>query len=252
MQERIRKAIQLRYKHLPFWYTLFYEHYRNGEPVIRPLVYQYPTDENVFDMDQQFLVGDSVLVCPITEDNTESQTCYLPGGKKEVWYDFENSLLYWGLGTFEFRVDLSSNLYFYRGGSIMPIRNTIRSASIYTLDDPVTLYVFLNTSNGAQGTLYVDDTTSFNYLNKEYKYLRFTYVNGVLSSVKIDEDTNYTKIINFDKTIIYRPPTNVKGAKLHTKGNIQNLNVQYSSGSEYLTIENINHDLREPFRIELN
>lgn len=252
MQERIRKTIHIRYKHLPYWYTLFYEHHRTGEPVIKPLVYNYPKDENVFDMDQQFLVGDNILVCPITEDNVEKWTCYLPGGTKEVWYDFENTLLYWGLGNFEFPVDLSSNLYFYRGGSIIPIKNTIRSALVYTLDDPITLYVFLNTSKAATGTLYVDDTTSFNYLNKEYKYIKFSYANGVLKSEKIDEDTNYSKTISFDKTIIYRPPANVKGAKLHTKSNVEDLNVIYNSNGDYLTIENINHDLRKPFKIELN
>lgn len=252
IQERIRKALQIRYKHLPYWYTLFYEHFRTGEPVIKPLIYNYPTDENVASMDQQFLVGDNILVCPITVDNTERTTCYLPGGTRETWYDFENTLLYWGLGNFEFRVDLSSNLYFYRGGSIIPIKNTIRSSSVYTLDDPITLYVFLNTSNRAVGTLYVDDTTSFNYLNKEYKYIRFTYSSGSLKSAIIDKDASFSKIVTFDRTIIYRPPTNINGAKLHTKSSVHDLNVMYNAEGDYLSIENINHDLREPFEIHLH
>lgn len=252
MQGRIRKALQIRYKHLAYWYTLFYEHQRTGEPIIKPLVYNYPNDSNIFEMDQEFLVGDNILVCPITEDNTERKTCYLPGGTKEIWYDFENTLLYWGLGNFEFRVDLSTNLYFYRGGSIIPIKNTIRSSAISTLDDPITLYVFLNTKNTAEGTLYIDDTISFDYLNKEYKYLKFTYANGVLKSEKIDEDASFSKVVTFDKTVIYRPPTNVKGAKLHTLRNVHDLNVDYNSEGDYLTIEHINHDLSEPFKIELN
>lgn len=251
MQERIRKAIGLRYKHLPYWYTLFYEHERTGEPIIKPLVLNYPEDENVYELDQQFLVGDNILVCPITEDNTERWQCYLPGGTKEVWYDVENTLLYFGLGNFEFRVDLSSNLYFYRGGSIIPIRNTIRSASIYTLDDPITLYVFLNTAKAAIGTLYIDDATTFDYLNKNYKYLKFKYIDGVLTTEKIDEDATFSKIVTFDKTVIYRPPSWVIGAKLHTNNIVKDLNVNYNAEGDYLTIENINHDLREPFKIVL-
>lgn len=49
--------MKLRYKHLPVWYTLFYEHTRNGDPVLKPLFYQYPFDEAVFSIDDQLLVG---------------------------------------------------------------------------------------------------------------------------------------------------------------------------------------------------
>lgn len=252
MQNQIRSAIQLRYRHLPFWYTLFYEHYRNGDPIIRPLVYLYPNDENVFDLDQEFLVGDAILVCPITEDNAGRWTCYLPGGEDQYWFDFENTLLYRGIGDVTFDVDMDTNLYFYRGGTIVPIRETIRSAATYTLDDPITVYVFLNADGIAKGTLYADDTISFNYQSKEYKYIQFTYENRVLSLEKIDEDAVYDKTIIFNKTVIYRPPSGVKQAKLITLSKQdQELQVTYSSGGEFLSIENIEHDLSEPFRIEL-
>lgn len=252
MQTQIRAAIRLRYRHLPIWYTLFYEHYRTGDPVIRPLVYQYPDDENVFDLDQQFMVGDAILVCPITEDNVGQWTCYLPGGEDQYWYDFENTLLYRGIGNILFQVDMNTNLYFYRGGSIVPTRDTIRQAAVDTLDDPVTIYVFLNDDGVAGGTLYVDDTVSFNYRNKEYKYIQFTYENRVLTSEKIDADATYDKTVVFDKTVIYRPPSAVKRATLTTQSKrMQDLEVTYSPGGEFLTIENINHDLSEPFRIEL-
>jgi alpha-glucosidase (family GH31 glycosyl hydrolase) len=44
--------------HLPVWYTLFYEHVRNGDPVIRPLFYHYPSDPDVFEIDDQLLLGE--------------------------------------------------------------------------------------------------------------------------------------------------------------------------------------------------
>lgn len=252
MQDQIRAAIQLRYQHLPFWYTLFYEHYRNGDPIIKPLVYEYPEDENVFDLDQQFFVGDAILVCPITEDNAGEWTCYLPGGEDQYWYDFENTYLYRGIGNTQFKINMDSNLYFYRGGTIVPKRLTIRSAAVYTLDDPVTIYVFLNDDGVAEGTIYVDDTISFNYTSKEYKYIKFTYENRTFSTTKIDQDASYDKIVTFDKTVIYRPPSGIKKAQMITKTRqTRDLEVTYSPGGEYLTIENINQDLEEEFRIEL-
>lgn len=43
--------------YLPLWYTLFWEHERTGDPVIRPLFFKYPQDINVIDIDNQLLVG---------------------------------------------------------------------------------------------------------------------------------------------------------------------------------------------------
>lgn len=57
VRTRIRNALRQRYVHLPVWYTLFWEHYRTGDPVIRPLVYEYPTQTDVFDIDDEILVG---------------------------------------------------------------------------------------------------------------------------------------------------------------------------------------------------
>ena len=56
-QAVIREAIETRYKHLPVWYTLFYEHTRTGDPIIRPLFYQYPEETDAYNIDSQLLVG---------------------------------------------------------------------------------------------------------------------------------------------------------------------------------------------------
>lgn len=61
VQTRLRTALRLRYAHLPVWYTLFWEHYKTAEPVIRPIIYQYPTDANALDIDNEILVGKLIL-----------------------------------------------------------------------------------------------------------------------------------------------------------------------------------------------
>lgn len=55
--DRIRAAIRKRYQHLPMFYTLFYEHMRYGDPVVRPTWYVYPDDPNVMDIDHQLFLG---------------------------------------------------------------------------------------------------------------------------------------------------------------------------------------------------
>ena len=53
----IRNTIRTRYSFLPYWYTLFYQAYKDGVPVMRPLWVEYPEDKETFGLDDQFLVG---------------------------------------------------------------------------------------------------------------------------------------------------------------------------------------------------
>lgn len=106
VRTRIRNALRLRYTLLPLWYTLFREHETTGEPVIRPLFYQYPNDPNVVDIDNEVLVGSSILARPVTESGVSSVNVYLPGGPDEFWYDIEDFKQYQGTGVTNIPVTL--------------------------------------------------------------------------------------------------------------------------------------------------
>lgn len=252
VQKRIRDAINLRYFHLPYWYTIFYEHYRTGEPAIKPIIFNYPQDSNALDIDHEFFVGDRILTSPVLEEGASTVSVYLPGGDDQFWYDVENSQSYTGNGNVSISVNLSSNVYFYKGGTIIPRRDTVRTASVHTHADPINLYVILDRNNQANGTLYVDDTTTFEYLNKVYLYKRFIYSNGTLSSTNIDEDSNYDRNVTLGDTYVFRPPSGMKKAKLEMKQKkSQELKVTYGPDDKYLKIEGINLDLKERFTIKL-
>lgn len=96
VRARLRTALRLRYAHLPLWYTLFYEHERTGEPVIRPLFYEFPQDVETYDVDYELLVGGSVLARPISEAGVATANVYFPGDGGEVWYDFQDFRQYQG------------------------------------------------------------------------------------------------------------------------------------------------------------
>jgi len=49
----MREAINLRYRLLPYLYTLFYEASKEGIPIMRPLVYEYQSDENTYNLEDQ-------------------------------------------------------------------------------------------------------------------------------------------------------------------------------------------------------
>ena len=68
-----------RYALLPYWYTLFYYASVSGTPTMRPLWFEYPTDESTFSMDDQWLVGADLVVKPVTSKGATRTEIYLPG-----------------------------------------------------------------------------------------------------------------------------------------------------------------------------
>lgn len=106
VRTRIRTALRLRYAHLPLWYTLFYEHERTGEPVIRPLFYEFPEETDTYDVDNELLIGKSVLARPVSEAGVSTANVYFPGGSNEVWYDIEDFRPYQGKGEVNIPVTL--------------------------------------------------------------------------------------------------------------------------------------------------
>ena len=75
----IREALRWRYAHLPYWYTLFHETEKTGVPPMRPLFYEFPEDENAFGIDNEYMLGEGLLVHPISKPDVRSENVYLPG-----------------------------------------------------------------------------------------------------------------------------------------------------------------------------
>ena len=75
----IQAAVRLRYQLLPFWYSMFHEAHRMGLPILRPVWVEFPRDKNTWSSEDQFMVGDCLLVRPVTEQGATSVQLYLPG-----------------------------------------------------------------------------------------------------------------------------------------------------------------------------
>lgn len=251
VKNRIRNALRLRYAHLPLWYTLFWQHEITGEPVIRPLFYHYPTDENVLDIDNEVLVGNSVLARVISDPGVSSINVYLPGGANEYWYDIEDFRLYHGTGNYNIPVSLDKSLAFYRGGSIIPRKDRPRRSSSLMHNDPFTLYIALDSNQQASGYLYIDDAESFEYKNKKYLYVRFTFEDNTLKSELVDK-TDYPTKEWIERLVILGPPKGVKSAKLVSKslGSVE-LDAAYSNEDRILVVRKPGVSIREKFTVKL-
>jgi mannosyl-oligosaccharide alpha-1,3-glucosidase len=65
----IKETIMLRYELLPYWYTEFYKNTLSGFPILRPLWFEFPTLVEIFKEESQYLIGDSLLACPVLSEN---------------------------------------------------------------------------------------------------------------------------------------------------------------------------------------
>ncbi|CAI9096221.1 OLC1v1032309C1 [Oldenlandia corymbosa var. corymbosa] len=81
--ESARNALGMRYKLLPYFYTLNYEAHISGAPIARPVFFSFPTHTEFYDLSTQFLLGSSVMVSPVLEANKTDVTVLFPPGS---WY----------------------------------------------------------------------------------------------------------------------------------------------------------------------
>lgn len=109
VQNVIRTAIKERYQHLSVFYTLFYEHTLYGNPVIRPLFLQYPSDKKIFSEDEVFLLGQDILIAAVSAPGLISLDLYLPG-EHDLWYEIHTNRYY--AGGFDYGIHLEDDYVF--------------------------------------------------------------------------------------------------------------------------------------------
>eukprot|EP00058_Branchiostoma_floridae_P007368 XP_002592856.1 hypothetical protein BRAFLDRAFT_202159 [Branchiostoma floridae] len=85
MIDSTRDVMMTRYTLLPYLYTLFYHAHVAGTTVVRPLLHEFPTDSNTWDVDRQFLWGSGLLISPVLTPNTTTVSAYFPN---TPWYDY--------------------------------------------------------------------------------------------------------------------------------------------------------------------
>lgn len=156
-----RKAIELRYRLMPYLYTLFHEAATTGAPIIQPLYYHYPQDERACDTQSEFLLGDALLSAPIYEQGASSRSVYLPAGN---WFDYWDDNEYPGMGWSDIAAPLERWPLFVRGNSILPSGPLMQYTGQHATD-PLTFTCYMAEDGLAHYTLYEDDGSTLAYRN---------------------------------------------------------------------------------------
>ena len=163
-------ADRLRYRLMPYIYSLAGMTWLNDYTIMRGLAMDFPSDPKVFDIGDQYMFGPSLMVNPVCEYKVRSRSVYLP--KTCGWYDLFSGCYYNGGQTIEAVAPLSNTPVFVREGSVLPFGPAIQYSAEKPAD-PVILYVY----TGADGsfTLYEDEGINNNYMEGAYSLIPLTY-----------------------------------------------------------------------------
>lgn len=162
----------LRYRFLPYLYSLAGTCFLEDQMILKPLAFAFPKQEGVWEICDQYLLGDSLLVCPVTEPMEYGRQVYLPEGSG--WFEYDSDTFYEGGQWIYVDAPLNKIPLFVRAGSILPMgrktecageRNEIAEFVVYGGAD-------------ASFVLYEDAGDGYGYEKGEYRTVRLFCADG--------------------------------------------------------------------------
>ena len=160
---------RLRYRLLPYIYSLAWKTTSESYTPMRPLIMDFRTDERAIDIGDQFMYGPAFLVNPITEPGATTRHLYLPDAK---WYDFWSGETVTGPKTIDAAAPMDRMPLYVRAGSIVPLGPEMEW-STQKPEDPIELRIY----RGADGqfTFYEDENDNYNYEKGKYSTIAFSW-----------------------------------------------------------------------------
>jgi alpha-D-xyloside xylohydrolase len=159
----LEKYLKLRYRLMPYVYSLGYKTYETGAPFMRALFMDFPNDPAVADVRDEYMFGPAFLVAPVTEQGAISRIVYLPAGTD--WYNYWTNQRVHGGQTIKVDAPIDVLPVFVRAGAIVPLGSAVESTAQEQKIEKVRIYP------GADGefTLYNDDGKTYAYEKGDFK-----------------------------------------------------------------------------------
>ncbi len=156
---------RLRYRLMPYIYSIAWKTTSEGYTPMRPLVMDFLSDQRVHNIGDQFMFGPAILVNPVTEPGAVTRHLYLPDTK---WYDFWTGNLLTGGKAVDAPAPLERIPLYVRGGSILPMGPDVEYAAEKPAD-PIELRIYRGAD--ASFALYEDENDNYNYEKGAYSVI---------------------------------------------------------------------------------
>ncbi len=229
--DAIEKSINLRYRLLPYIYSASWDVTAGQSTMMRALVMDFPKDKQALDLNDEYMFGKSLLVCPVTKvmyskdtkedfSTIKTRELYLPKGND--WYDFWTGEKVQGGLTVSKESPLDIIPLYVKAGSIVPFGPFVQYATEKKWDD---LEIRVYEGSNGKFTLYEDENDNYSYEKGVYSTIDFSWDNarkvltisdrkgtfpGMLAErkfniVKVGKDkaTGSETPAKFDKTVSY-------------------------------------------------
>ncbi|HSZ24388.1 MAG TPA: glycoside hydrolase family 31 protein [Cytophagaceae bacterium] len=169
IEEIARTFIELRYKLLPYFYTTFWQYATKGTPALRPLTFLDQMDTETHFRQDEFGVGDHLLVCPIMHEEVDGRWLYLPEGN---WYYYWNDEYVEGSNEVWAEAPIHIIPIYVKAGSVIPMHPLMQYVGEFPVEE-LTLHVYYEEGKLIESTLYEDAGDGYAYKEGEYNQKNF-------------------------------------------------------------------------------
>lgn len=197
-EELAKKFIELRYQLLPYIYTTFYQYAKSGTPMLRPLTFLDQGDSETYYRQDEFGLGDHLLVCPVIQADADGRWLYLPEGRWYYYWDdeqFHGGMEVWAEAPLD-RVPI-----FVRSGAVLPHYPVMQYVGEYEIQE-----LFLRmyyTNKPYKSIIYEDAGDGYDYEKGAYSVKTYITTGSddsfmVQQTIKGDYQSTYH---NFSVTV---------------------------------------------------
>ena len=189
----LREYVKLRYRLMPYIYSLSIENSLTGMPIMRPMFFEDETNLSLIDEKDSYFYGDSLLVAPVTEQGARSVDVNLPSGP---WFNFWNDKRYQGSQKITVEAPLTQTPVLVRAGAFIPMVDAVQSTKDYNTKN-LTLHYYADDSvKSATSTMYNDDGKDPKSLvNNSFETLSFAATQtGKQLNIELQRKGQYAEI----------------------------------------------------------
>jgi len=196
VEEICREMLDLRYRLMPYLYTLFVEASETGAPIMRPMVWADPHDPKLRKLDDQYMLGDHLLVAPVIEKNAVSRRVRLPHGE---WFDWWSGASARG-GDLLVDAPLGKLPLYAKAGAVISMWPEAPPSTMGYHPERIDLHVFVPSEDGVfESVLIEDDGATFGYEQGERLKTAFRLIR-MGDSLHLEANTEGARYLGFKRT----------------------------------------------------
>ena len=178
-QRIFKQYDELRYRLIPYLYSTSYQNHKTGKPIMRALVLDYQNDINVYEITDQYMLGDNLMVCPVVTKGAKTRVVYLPRGK---WVDYWSGEQYQGGKHISVLCPLDKMPIFVKAGGVLPMQEVVN-------------YVGEKNISSYDLEVYPDGNSTFELYHDDGRSLKYSEGDFAITKIEVDGK-------NADKTLI--------------------------------------------------